>query len=210
MALFLTDMFWPLCSIATSSFVRIYPGCKHFWEAAVGQICFLSAVFVVLHSRYQSTLIPVPTSIRLCEVKGFILTLISLVLSAGFFPSPYTQRGSRVPSEKDDVSWRCFPGRSGLLVIRRVLSPQNSWTSSFMHPYSWEMIFIDKSLDCVVSQRPLCGTLVRLPWTLSLMFPYSRRIMIVLRWPLHSVASHRNVLGIFVPLPPAVLMGFNH
>ena len=28
--------------------------------------------------------------------------------------------------------------------------------------------------------------------------------------PLHSVFSHRNVLGIFVPLPPAVLIGFTH
>ena len=40
--------------------------------------------------------------------------------------------------------------------------------------------------------------------------PYSRRMMIVLRRPLHSVVSHRNVLGIFVPLPPAVLMGFTN
>ena len=45
---------------------------------------------------------------------------------------------------------------------------------------------------------------------LSLMFPYSRRMMIVLRWPLHSVVSDRNVLGIFVPLSPAVLIGFTH
>ena len=34
-------------------------------EAAVGRIVFLSAVFVVFHSRYQSTLIPVPPSMRL-------------------------------------------------------------------------------------------------------------------------------------------------
>ena len=33
-------------------------------EAGFGQIVFLSAVFVVFHSRYQSTLIPVPPSIR--------------------------------------------------------------------------------------------------------------------------------------------------
>ena len=33
-------------------------------EAAVGQIEFLRAVFVVFHSKYQSTLIPVPPSIR--------------------------------------------------------------------------------------------------------------------------------------------------
>ena len=34
--------------------------------------------------------------------------------------------------------------------------------------------------------------------------------MIVLRRPLHSVVSDRNVLGIFVPLSPAVLIGFTH
>ena len=33
-------------------------------EAGFGRIAFLSAVFVVFHSRYQSTLIPVPPSIR--------------------------------------------------------------------------------------------------------------------------------------------------
>ena len=45
---------------------------------------------------------------------------------------------------------------------------------------------------------------------LSLMFPYSRRMMTVVRRPLHSVVSDRNGLGFFVPLPPAVLMGFTH
>ena len=34
-------------------------------EAGFGQIVFLSAVFVVFQSRYQSTLIPLPPSIRL-------------------------------------------------------------------------------------------------------------------------------------------------
>ena len=33
-------------------------------EAGFGRIVFLSAVFVVFHSRYQSTLIPDPPSIR--------------------------------------------------------------------------------------------------------------------------------------------------
>ena len=33
-------------------------------EAGFGRNVFLSAVFVVFHSRYQSTLIPVPPSIR--------------------------------------------------------------------------------------------------------------------------------------------------
>ena len=33
-------------------------------EAAVGRIVFLSSVFVIFHSRYQSTLITVAPSIR--------------------------------------------------------------------------------------------------------------------------------------------------
>ena len=33
-------------------------------EAGFGRIVFLSAVFVVFHSRYQITLIPVPHSLR--------------------------------------------------------------------------------------------------------------------------------------------------
>ena len=61
-----------------------------------------------------------------------------------------------------------------------------------------------------MSQRPLYGTLVRLPGTLSLMFPYSRRMIIVLRRTLHSIVSDRNGLGTFVPLPPVVLIGFTH
>ena len=32
----------------------------------------------------------------------------------------------------------------------------------------------------------------------------------MLREPLQSVVSDRNVLGIFVPLPPAVLIEFTH
>ena len=57
-------------------------------------------------------------------------------------------------------------------------------------------------------QRPLWGTLVRLPRPLSLMFLYSRRVTIVLRWSLYGVVSDGRVLGLFVPLPPAVLTGF--
>ena len=77
-----------------------------------------------------------------------------------------------------------------------------------MLPYSREMLIVDISLDCVVSHWPLWGTLVRLPRPLSLMFPYSRRVMIVLRRSKYSVVSDRRVLGLFVPLPPTVLTGF--
>ena len=69
-------------------------------------------------------------------------------------------------------------------------------------------MFIDIPLDCAVSLRPLCGTHVRLPRTLSLMFPYSRRAMIVLRPSLYSVVSDGLVFGLFVPLPQAVFIGF--
>ena len=62
---------------------------------------------------------------------------------------------NRGPKWKSDVCLMCFPGCPGLLPIRRALSPRNSWTFSFMLPYSWEMMFIDISLDCVVSQSPL-------------------------------------------------------
>ena len=69
-------------------------------------------------------------------------------------------------------------------------------------------MIVDISLGCVVSQTPRWGTLVRFPRPLSLMFPYSRRVMIVLRWSLYGVVSDGSVLGLFVPLPPAVLTGF--
>ena len=40
-------------------------------------------------------------------------------------------------------------------------------------------------------------------------FPITN-MMIVLRRSLYGVVSDRNVLGIVVPLPPAVLIGFTH
>ena len=69
-------------------------------------------------------------------------------------------------------------------------------------------MIVDISLDCLRSQRPLRGTPVRLPRPLSLMCPYSPRVMIVLSWSLYGVVSDGRVLGLFVPLPPAVLTGF--
>ena len=69
-------------------------------------------------------------------------------------------------------------------------------------------MFVDISLDCVVSLRPLYGTLVRVPRPSSLMFPYSRRVMIVLRRFLYGAVSDGRVLSLFVPLPTALLTGF--
>ena len=66
-------------------------------------------------------------------------------------------------------------------------------------------MIVDISQDSVGSQRPLWGTLVRLPRPPSLMFPYPRRVMIVVRRSQYGVVSDGRVLGLFVPLPPAVL-----
>ena len=77
-----------------------------------------------------------------------------------------------------------------------------------MLPYSHEMMIVDISLDRVGSHRPLWGTLLGLPRPLSLMFPYSQIVMIVLRRSLYGVVSDGRVLGLFVPLPPVVLTGF--
>ena len=56
--------FGPFRSIAAGSLEGIPQGANISLEAGFGRIVFLSAVFVVFHSRYQSTLIPVPPSVR--------------------------------------------------------------------------------------------------------------------------------------------------
>ena len=95
-------------------------------EAGIGQIFFLSAGFVVFHSRYQSTLIPVPPSIRPSRIQGLSPHTLFLGSNAGSSPGPYTQNGTGVPSEKAAVRWICLPGRSALLPMRRALSPRKS------------------------------------------------------------------------------------
>ena len=105
-------------------------------EAGFGQILSLSAVFVGVHSRYQSNLIPVPPSKRPLCCQGFILTFYFLDLCFGPFPDAYIQYGIGVANENADVCLMCFPGRTGLLPIRRVLSPPHSGSCSFMLPYS--------------------------------------------------------------------------
>ena len=86
------------------------------------------------------------------------------------------------------ISWTlCFITNEKCAEFRK------SCTFSFMLPYSREMMIVDISLDCVGSQRPLWGTLVRHPLPLSLMFPYTRRVMIVLRRSLFGVVSDGRV-----------------
>ena len=66
---------------------------------------------------------------------------------------------------------------------------------------------------CVVCV--VCGVSEATMWhslqpsaTTSLMFPHSRRVMIVLRLSMYSIVSDGRVLGLFVPLPPSALTGF--
>ena len=54
-------LFVPLQSAVLAGFPQ---GASISLEAGFGRIVFLSAVFVVFHSRYQNTLIPVPCSKR--------------------------------------------------------------------------------------------------------------------------------------------------
>ena len=61
-------------------------------------------------------------------------------------------------------------------------------------------MFVDISLDCVVSRRGLCGTLEKASATAFLMFPYARRTMLVLRLSQYGVVSDGCVFGLFVPL----------
>ena len=125
---------WFFRSIATTSFDRIYPGSKHFVWSGFFQIVFLSALFVGFHSPYQSTLIPVPPSISLMALQGLYPASLFLGTKCSIPHTPIHPMGNRVPNEKADVSWMCFPGSSGVSPIRRVLSPRNYWTFSFMLP----------------------------------------------------------------------------
>ena len=60
----LTDVFWAVSFHCRQQFDRISLGANISLEAGFGRIVFLSAVFIVFHSRYQRTLIPLPHSIR--------------------------------------------------------------------------------------------------------------------------------------------------
>ena len=68
-------------------------------------------------------------------------------------------------------------------------------------------MFVDISLDCGVSET----TMGRSRQAFVNIFPHVSlftRVMIVLRRSLYGVVSDGRVLGLFIPLPPAVLTGF--
>ena len=104
-------------------------------------------------------------------IQGLYLRTLFLGTMCWMLPRHIPPMGNLGPKVNAVVSWRYYPGRSSLIPIRRGLGPRNSWSFSFILPYLSEMMFVDNSLDCVVSQRPLWGILVRLPWTFPSCFP---------------------------------------
>ena len=107
-------------------FDRISPGSKHF----VGRGCWPNLVSQCCVHRVSLT---VPKHLDSCSTfhkanvtsRALSLPFVSRfeVLEPSQFHTPNVGSGF---SETADVSWRCFPGHSALLPIRRVLSPRKS------------------------------------------------------------------------------------
>ena len=136
------------------------------WPNFVSQCCADPvSLTVTKHLDFCSTFYKADVTSRTLSSHLFLAS------KCWMLPRLIHPRGNLVPKGNSYDRWRCYPGRSSLIKIRRALSPRNSWTFSFRLPYLSEMMFVDISLDCVVSQRPLCGTLFRLPWPISLCFP---------------------------------------
>ena len=150
-------MFRHFHSIASSSFHRINPWSKHCIGGWFGQILFLSAVFIVFHSKKQSSLIFVSRSIRPLWLQGLYLRTLFLGSKCWMHPRHIHPMGNLGPNWKRGCLLEVFSWTLFLNTIRRTLSPRTSWTYSFILPYLSEMMFADISLDCEVSQRPLCG-----------------------------------------------------
>ena len=66
-------------------------------EEGFGRIVFLSAVFVVFHSRYRSTLIPVPPSIKSSCLQGFSPPPLFLGTKGWVLPRPLHPMWNRGP-----------------------------------------------------------------------------------------------------------------
>ena len=174
------DMFWPFRSTATSSFDRIYPGSKHFvgsgcWPNCVSQCCLLLVSLTVpKHLDSCSTFHKADVTSRALFSPLFLGFRCWLPLR------PIHPMCNRSPQWKcwcylEVFSWTlCF-------ITKKKRAESSKILNLFIQAPLRELMIIDISLYWVVSQRPLYGTLVRLPRTISLLFPFSRRTMIVLR-----------------------------
>ena len=121
----------------------------------------------------------VPRSIRPMWLHGFIIALCFLLLSAGCFQGSFTQGGIWFPKETRMIA------EGVILTLSLDNDKKCAESSNFLNFFIYTPLFNWDDVHWYfpgfeLSQRALCGTLVRLPWTLSLMFPYSRRMMLVL------------------------------
>ena len=129
---FLTDVCWAFSFHCRQQFDRISLGSKHFvgsvfWPNCLSQCCVRRVPLTVpKHLDSCSTFHKAVVTSR-----AFPSHIVSW-LWAGSFPGPYTQCAIGVPSEKAAVCWRCFPGPSALLPMRRALCPRKSGPFSFM------------------------------------------------------------------------------
>ena len=81
----LFGLFVPLPTAVLTGFPQ---GSNISLEPGFGRIVFLSAVFVVFHSRYQSTLIPLPPSVRPMCVQGLYAHIFFLGSTCCILPRP--------------------------------------------------------------------------------------------------------------------------
>ena len=95
-------------------------------EVGLGRIFFLSAVFVVFHSRYQSTLIPVPPSMRPTRLQGVSPHTLFLGSKGWILPMTLHLMWNMGLQGKGCSPWSCFPGRSALSPMRSALSARKS------------------------------------------------------------------------------------
>ena len=97
-------------------FVRLPPpvltefpqGANISLEAGIGRIVFLSAVFVVFPSWYQSTLITVPPSIRPSLLQEFSPHTLFLGSKGWILPRPLHPMWNRGPQRKGCCSLEVF------------------------------------------------------------------------------------------------------
>ena len=150
-----------------------------------------------------------PLSIRPLWLQGLYLRTLFLGSKCWILARHNHPMGDLVPKGNSYDRWKCYPGRSSLIPIRSALRPRTSWTYSFILPYLSEMMFIDISLDWVLSQRRLWHSPQASVNTLPHVSLFTKDDDSA-KTVTAQCRFWQKCLGIFIPLPPAVLIGFTH
>ena len=124
--LFLTDVFWAFSFHCRQQFGRISPGSKHFigsgsWPNCLSQCC-VHRISLMVPKHLDSC----STFHKAVVIQGLSPHTLFLGSKGWILPRTLHRMWNRGPSEKAAVRWRCFPGRSALLPMRRALSPRKS------------------------------------------------------------------------------------